>query len=293
MIVHLDGSLVPGAEARVSVFDRGFLFGDGVYEGLRASDGHVIAIGAHVRRMREGLAKVRIEGFDPGALPEMTRELLRANGLEDAFVYWQVTRGVPAPGEPARARIPGRGCRMRPTVLGFATPQSPITSDMAPGVRTAVVAPDLRWRRGLIKCVSLMGGVLAAIEADEAGAEDAVMVREGLVAESVAANVFIAKDGVFATPALDSAPILAGVTRGLLLRADASIEERPVTEEELRQADEVMLVGTTTLVAAVTHLDGRPVGRGEDAGRPGPMCRRLMKTLLGAIERDRAAADVH
>jgi len=293
VIVHLDGSLVPGAEARVSVFDRGFLFGDGVYEGLRAFDGHVIAIGAHVRRMREGLAQVRIEGFDPGALPEMTRELLRANGLEDAFVYWQVTRGAPAPGEPARARIPVRGSRMRPTVLGFATPQPPIAVDMAPGVRTAVVAPDLRWRRGLIKCVSLMGGVLAAIEADEAGAEDAVMVRDGLVAESVAANVFIAKDGVFATPALDSAPILAGVTRGLLLGADASIEERPVTEEELRQADEVMLVGTTTLVAAVTHLDGRPVGRGEDAGRPGPMCRRLMKTLLGAIERDRAAADVH
>lgn len=293
MIVHLNGSLVPGDQARVSVFDRGFIFGDGVYEGLRATDGHVIAIEAHVRRMREGLAAARIEGFDPGALPAMTRELLDANELKNAFIYWQATRGAPASGEPVRVRIPGRDSNMKPTIFGYAAPLPRIEPAMAPGERTAVIAPDLRWRRGMIKGVSLMGGVLAAIEADEAGAEDAIMVRDELVAESVAANVFIAKDGAVATPALDSASILAGVTRGLLLEEDPTIEERPVREEELRQADEVMLAGTTTLVAAVTHLDGRPVGRGEHAGRPGPACRKLMATLLRAIDRDRSESGVH
>lgn len=289
MIVHFNGSLVPPAGAHVSPFDRGFLFGDGVYEGLRATRGHVIAIDAHVERMRAGLDETRIRGFDPATLPELTRALLDANNIESAFVYWQVTRGAPRAGDPVRQRVPSP---MAPTVFGFVAPLPPLDEVTSPTLRRATVRPDTRWERGWVKAISLLGGVLAAIEADEAGCDDAVLVRDGLVTEGVATNVFIATGGRIATPSLESAPMLAGVTRRVLLEADPSIAQRPITEAELRAADEIMLVGTTTTVSSVTHLDGRPVGAARP-GAPGPASRRLLATLRSAVEAERLATGVH
>lgn len=286
MLVHLNGALIPADQARVSVFDRGFVFGDGVYEGLRTTPGAggeptVIGLAHHVERMRAGVEEARLRGFDAATLGSLTRELVRANGLTDAAVYWQVTRGTPPTGAPLRSRLPYPGSV--PTVFGYAVPAKPVSAYTEPEVRRLCTRPDTRWARGHLKSISLLGGVIAAIEADERGDEDAVFIRDGLVTEGTATNVFIAKGGRLATPALDSAPMLAGVTRALILEADPSIEVRPVTERELRDADEVMLTGTYTMVSSGSTLDGRAIGGG---GAPGTMSRRLLATLRCAIDRD-------
>ncbi len=286
MLVYLNNRLVPEQEARVSVFDRGFLLGDAIYEGLRSTRGHIIAVRAHIERMRRGAREVGLSGFDPSAFEAVSRQLLDANRLRDAFIYWQVTRGAPLPGQPWRQRVPSPG---PPTTFAYAAPLPALpeaSSNPTPATRTAAVLTDKRWLLGHIKATSLLGGVVAAIEADREGFEDAILVRDGLVAESVAANVMIVRDGRVATPALDSAPILAGVTRDLLVRADRSIEERSIAEAELQAADEILLVGTTTLVTSITRLGDRVVGD----GRPGPVGRRLLRTLLETIEQERDAS---
>lgn len=281
MLIHLNSQIVPRDCAVVSVFDRGFLFGDGVYEGLRTTRGRVIGLDRHVERMRAGLSEARIGGFDPASLGELTAELIRANGLSEAGVYWQVTRGTPPDGAPPRARLPHPGTR--PTVMGFAVPMKAPEAYVSPEVRRLSLRPDTRWTRGHLKSIALLGGVLAAIEADELGADDAVMHKDGLVTEGTATNVFAVIGGKMVTPSLESAPMLAGVTRALILAEDPSIEVRPVTVEELRRADEVMLTGTYTMVSAGSTLDGVPIGKGSV---PGDGARRLLSVLLRAIERD-------
>jgi D-alanine transaminase len=287
VIVHLNGRLVAKEAATVSVFDRGFLFGDGVYEGLRGiawggGEGRrIVGIGRHIERMRRGLESARI-GWDPSGLERMSLDLLAANGLTDAFVYWQVTRGTPGPADPVRSRVPGAGTR--PTVFGYCSAQPALVSFTEPPQKSAIMIEDRRWLLGRLKSISLMGNVLAALEADAAGSEDAIFVRSGLVAEGLATNVVLALHGpggrdTLVTPSLEAVPILAGVTRDILLEAAPEIEARAVTVDELRRAGEVMLIGTTTMVTSVVRLDGRVIGTGE----PGPRARRLLATLLSAI----------
>jgi len=272
MIVHLNGQLVSANDAQISVFDRGFLFGDGIYEGLRATRGHIISLDRHIRRMRAGLDETRITGFEPESLGQLSVDLLAANDLDSAFLYWQVTRGTPEDGH-ARPRIPTPGTQ--PTVLGFATSMPSLDECTEPEVRSAVVLPDVRWHLGHIKSISLLGNVLSAIEADEAGAQDAILHRNGVVTEATATNVIAVIDGVIITPALQSASFLHGVTRNVLLESDPSIREEVLSVDQLSRADEIILVGTRTLVGSVIALDGKQVG----AGVPGPQARRLLSLL--------------
>lgn len=282
MIVFLDGELLPIERAAISPLDRSFLFADGVYEGLRASDGHIIALDAHVERLRRSLDEIRLRRVDPGVIVDGSERLLKANDLRDAFLYWQVSRGAPLPGEAPRGRAPGR---TRPTVFGYAAPLTPIERDEPPPTRACALIEDPRWRRNDIKSVSLLGSVLPAIEAVERGDADAILHREALLTEATSANVFVAAGDRVRTPPLGEGQILAGVTRGLLLEAMPAIEEAPIPVEEALQADEIMLVGTTTMVTSVGTLDGRPVGSGT---HPGPWARRMREALIDAIERDRA-----
>lgn len=281
MIVHLNGKLVPVEEAKLSPFDRGFIFGDGVYEGLRSYAGRMASMERHIRRMRASLAETRI-AWDPSRLEQMSLELIRANALDDAFVYWQISRGAPAAGHPVRSRLPAGPAR--PTVFGYCAPQPPMEKFRAavPTV-TAAIREDTRWSRGHLKSTSMLGNILAALEAGDEGAQDALLVRDGLVAEALAANVLLAIPDAggrtrIATPSLDSVPILGGVTRSVLLDAVPEIEPRPVRVEEIFRASEIMLCGTTSLVTSVVRLDGRPVGD----GKPGPVARRLLDALLDA-----------
>lgn len=286
MLVHLNGKLVPHDQARIGVFDRGFLFGDGVYEGLRAFDGCIVGMDRHITRLRDGLAECRIP-WDAGRMSALSDELLEANKLRDAFIYWQITRGAPAPGEPPRARIPTG--KMTPTVMGFCYATPPLESHTSPATKQVIAARDARWLRGHVKATSLLGGVLSAIEASEAGMDDAILIRDGLLTEGTSANIFIARDGPggetrVATPSLESAPILAGITRDLLLEAMPTIEVRAIPARELALASEVMLVGTLTMVTSIVGIDGKAVGQ----GKPGPAANALLATLVEAIRRDRA-----
>ncbi len=286
MLIHLNNHLIDHAGATVSVFDRGFIFGDGVYEGIRttadaAGRPRIIGERLHIERMRAGLAEARITTFDPASLAAITDQLVRANNLVEAFIYWQVTRGTP-PGDAAVNRPRVTKTTYAPTVLGIATPVPAVRDCLEPEPRRVALRPDTRWLRGRLKSTSLLGNIIAAIEADEAGADDAILIRDNLVVEGTATNVFLSSRGRLFTPSLDSAPMLAGVTRQLLIDHDPSIEQRPVRAEELLAADEVMLVGTKSMVSAVTHIESRPVG----TGRPGAAARQLLGALRDAIAKE-------
>jgi D-alanine transaminase len=288
VIIYFNGSLVEQDRARVSPFDRGFLFGDALYEGLRAFRGQVVGLDAHVRRMDAGLREARI-AWKPERLGSLTSALLEANALRDAFVYWQVSRGTPSPGQPVRSRAPAGP--MSPTVFGYCVPTQGLESYAEPLTATAIVAPDLRWGRGHVKSTSLMGNILSCVQASEHGAHDVVFVRGELVAEGSASNVILAVPegpGVngastrLVTPSLDSVSILDGVTRRMILAKAPEIEVRAVSRRELERASEVILVGSTAMVTSVLRLDERVVGE----GKAGPKARRLMRLLIEAIDAD-------
>lgn len=284
MILYCNEQWVGPDEARVSVFDRGFLFGDGVYEGLRAFDGVIVDLDRHIRRMNNGLAELRIEGFDAERLRELSDEILLRNGLQDAFVYWQITRGAPATGEAVRTRLPA--WQSRPSIMGFAIPSKPLSAHDQPVMTTAACVEDTRWTRLHVKSIALSANIVGAIEASEQGAEEAVFVREDLVSEATASNVFAVIDGKVVTPELGTPPMLEGVTRALVLGADPAIEVRPLPVEELRRAEEVLLVGSTAMVTSVTSLDGEQVG----SSGVGPHAKRLLGLLVDAIKADQQRA---
>jgi D-alanine transaminase len=284
VLVHLNGQLVPHERATVSVFDRGFIFGDGLYEGLRAFDGRLVAMDRHVARLRDGLAECRIP-WDASRLESMTYELLDANRMTDAFIYWQVTRGAPLPGQPLRARVPGGD--ITPCVFGFCQPAPALDSYRSPPIKTAIMTRDTRWLRGHVKSISMLGNVIAAIEGAEAGADDAVLIRDGIVAEGTSSNLYAAipartGETRIVTPSLESAPMLAGVTRDLINDELTEIEVRSITLAELRRASEIMLAGTLTMVTSIVRLDGATIGDGTS----GPVARRLLGSLVHAIRRD-------
>lgn len=288
VIVHLNGQLVPRESARVSVFDRGFLFGDGLYEGLRAFEGRVVRADLHTERLSNGLNEVGI-AFDAASLEPATHELLEASGLRNAFIYWQVTRGEPAPDQPVRSRVPA--AEQKPTVFGYCVPAPGLDSYDDPPTKSAMTIPDLRWHRGHVKSISLVGNVMAALDAHTFGSDDAIFVRDGLAAEGTSANLAVVRHGpggavTIATPSLTSVSILAGVTRAILLEEMPEIEVRPVLEDELVTADEIVLLGTLTMVTSVTSLNGVQVG----AGMPGPGARRMLRVLIDAIRSEWEAA---
>ena len=265
MIVHLNDRLVPREDARIDPFDRGFIFGDGLYEGLRAFDGTIYGLDLHAARLSAGLRSCSIKGFDANSLGALSRDLLDANNLADAFVYWQITRGAPsldASPKDIRKRIPGAEIA-RPTVFGYCVPLPGVDACVAPKEVHAASVEDTRWSRCDIKSISLMGNVLAAIDAARAGEDDAILVRDGFVTEGSSTNLFVARDGRIATPPVDRGFNLQGVTRDKILRVMPHIEVREIAAEELRRADEIMLAGTITMVASVTRLDGRLVGEGK------------------------------
>lgn len=284
MLVFLNGQFVPAERAQVSVFDRGFLFGDGIYEGLRAFDGWVRHLDDHCARMQQGLDEAGI-AWDATALHELSRNLLQANDLRDAFLYWQVTRGTPRPGDPVRARLAEPG--IEPTIFGFCLPQPGVEGLVEPSVCGAQTINDFRWQRGHVKTISLMANIMAAMEAADAGADEALLVRDGWLSESCATNVVVAfpdSSGgtTLATPPLGDVSILSGVTRKALLRLMPEIEVRMISEDDLSRASEIFLTGTLTTVRSVTRLNGEPVGD----GAIGPCAREVLRRYVDHIREE-------
>ncbi len=278
--VFLNGRYLPREEALVPVEDRGFLFGDGVYEVTPAYRGRFFLADRHRARLERGLAALRLTA-DLSDLDAVHRRLLAENGLEGsevAYVYVQITRGV-APRTHAFPKEP-----VAPTVYAFANEYR-----RPPRVRWdegfhAVTVPDRRWARVDIKTIALLPNVLAQQAAVDAGVDDALFVRDGVALEGAHNNFFaVFGDTVVTHPA--SNVILHGITRGYLLEMAGElglrVEERPIQVEELARADEAFFTGTTTEVRPTVTIDGRPVGD----GRVGPVSQRLFDAFLERVER--------
>ncbi len=273
-IVYLNGAYLPKSEAHLSPDDRGFLFADGIYEVARSYGGRFFALDGHLARMERGLTALRIRGVEPSAMADVCRALLVRNGLAeaDAIVYLQITRGA----APRTHFFPDPA--VPPTVYGMANPMR-AKWDAAQGV-AVITAPDQRWARCDIKSVSLLPNCLAAETAHAAGVAEALLVRDGVVMEGTHTSFFGVVDGEVRTaPATNY--ILPSITRGAVLGLCAAHDiphrETPVYVEELVDADELFLAGTTMEVMPIVSVDGRAVA----GGTPGPVARRLLDLFHG------------
>ncbi len=271
-IIYLNGEFCLKSAAAMSVDDRGTLYGDGVYEVLRFFAGRPLAMDRHVQRMRKSLSRIELdppEDFD--GFPRIAQTLIKKNSLSDARFYWQITRGA----SPRNVTYP-KG--VPPTVLVVPSPCAGLDTTADVPTQTAILMPDERWSNCWIKSLMLLPNVLAANAALRAGADVAILHRDGIVTEATNANAMIVRDGALWTHPADRW-ILNGVTRQLVMeRADAAgiaIREKTFGTDEMLAADEVFLTGTTINVTAVTQIDGRLIG----TGRPGPVTTGLHEAL--------------
>jgi D-alanine transaminase len=279
-IVYVNGEFVPRAEARVSVEDRGFVFGDGVYEVLRVINGRPFAARFHNDRLRHSLEGIRItlhDGDTPERFVEIGKDLLKQNSLLDgeATLYMQVTRGAATRAHNFPA------ADVAPTVYISAARFHP-HRDLAESGATAITLPDQRWGRCDLKTLNLLPNVLASQIAKEKGAFEAMLIRDGVVTEGTKANFFGVVDGVLRTHPCDNR-ILPGITRSVLRDlargVDIDLDERPIRADEIPRLNELFLTGTTTDVTPVITLDGKSVGN----GRPGELTRKLQAVLAESL----------
>lgn len=266
--VFLNGEFVALSQARVPVLDRGFIFGDGVYEVVPVYGRVPFRWAQHHSRLVRSLGELRIDNpRDAAGWRALVDELIARHPWDDQFVYLQVTRGV------AR-RDHGFPKGVIPTVFGMTSPLPPVSADQIARGVDAVTLPDQRWLRCDIKSVSLLGNVLARQAALDAGAVECVMFRDGLLTEGSSSNIWVVRGGQVLAPPRDHR-ILEGIRYGLLQELceaqGVPLQVREVTRDEVLGADELMLSSATKEVLAITRLDGQPVG----AGVPGPVFRRL------------------
>lgn len=280
-IVFHNGEFIPESDARLAVQDRGVLFADGVYEVVRVDRGRAFAMDAHVRRLARSMEGIALGGVDAADFPAWTDELMLRNGLTDAKVYWQVTRGPAVrdfvcPAEPS------------PTVTLIAYPMSPLDRGAPLPTGSAIMVDDCRWTRCWIKSLMLLPASLAKTRANKAGAVEAIFERakpgcdKKHITEGASTNLFIVADGELRTHP-DDGWVLSGITRRTLLDLAERLgiparDDQPFTAAELRAADEVLICSTTQLVA-ITAVDDAPIA---DA-RPGPVTRQLHAAYRDAL----------
>ena len=267
-IAHFNGELMPLDRIAISPLDRGFIFGDGVYEVIPVYEGVMMRGREHFERLQRSMDEIAL------ANPHTTDEWLRlvnellAHHPGNQSVYIQVTRGAPA----KRDHVIPKG--LQPTVFMMVQPLASPSKEAVENGVACVTAPDFRWEKCHIKSTSLLGNVLARQISFEAGATETILLRDGFVTEASSSNVFVVKEGVVAAPPQDNL-ILLGITYDLVVRLAAEgavkLEIRRISESELRDADEVWLSSSTKEVLAVTRIDGKPVG----TGKPGPAFRRM------------------
>ncbi|RRQ22362.1 D-amino acid aminotransferase [Thiohalobacter thiocyanaticus] len=267
--VFLNGEFLPSDQARVSVMDRGFLFGDGVYEVIPAYGGHLFRLLPHLQRLTDSLRAVRIpDPYTETQWSGILEELIGENPGTDQSVYLQVTRGV------MDRRDHAFPLGLEPTVFAMSNPIPDPDPALAERGIAAISLDDIRWQSCHIKAITLLPNVLLRQQAVEAGAAEAILIRDGHATEGAASNLFIVRDGTLITP--PKGPLLLpGITRDLVIELAAGHgvphRENAIGEAELRTADEVWLTSSTKEIMPVTTLDGRPVGD----GRPGPLYRRM------------------
>ncbi len=286
-VVYLNGDLMPAEKATVSVFDRGFLLGDGVYEVIPAFGGRLFRLKEHLDRLQNSLDAIRLKNplsytqwesvlnqvVEKNSTAELMPELIpELNQKQELSIYLQVTRGVAARDHAFPAN----------TAQGVFVMANPITkfaeSYFANGVN-AITVPDNRWQRCNIKAISLLPNVLLRQQAVEQGAAEAILIRDGYVTEGAASNVFVVHQGKIITPPKGQY-ILPGITRDLVLelaiKHKMNCVEGAISQEILLNADEIWLTSSTKEVLPVSQLDDKAVGFGNNAGKPGPVWKAMV-----------------
>ena len=270
--VYLNGEILESSEAKISVFDRGFLFGDGIYEVMVQINGHFFFGDAHLKRLADCIEKINIE-FDTATLKDKIDILLKASNLEskDCLVYIQVTRGV----APRKHSFPKKTTA---TLMMYAVPF--IVPDVNINLVSVVSHLDFRWHRCDIKMTSLLGNVMANDFAIQNGYYEAVFHRDGKMTEGSHSNLFFVKDGVIYTHPADVL-ILNGITREIVLKLCRDIKipykEKAISFKNIHTMDEAFLTGTSTQIASIKQLDDHMF---YDGNRPGPITRKLQKLFL-------------
>lgn len=264
-IAFLNGSYMPMEEAKISPLDRGFLFGDGIYEVIPSYQGKTVGFDQHIARMNDGLNAIKIKlDWSDDQWRDLCTTLCEKSGNGNLGVYLHVTRGA----DNKRHHAYPEG--VEPTVFAFAyeIPEPPVADRHTVKPYTCSTAQDLRWHRCNIKSIALLGNVMHFQQSHEKGDGEVILYNANdELTECGACNAYVIKDGIVATPPLDS-QILAGITRQLVLkvlREDGSIpvEERVITMDEVRNADEIWISSSSKEIAPVVKLDGNPVGDGK------------------------------
>jgi len=260
MIVYLNGKYLPRKEAAISVDDRGFLFGDGIYEVVTVYQGHPFQMDAHLERLQDGLRALSIQGVDVDLFPEIGQRLLKENHLTDSDSTWymQVTRGI----APRNHAFPPDD--VPPTIYMAANSLHP-NARFADKTITAVLVPDVRWARCDIKSISLVANVLVKQHALDSGVQEAIFVRAGVVTEGTTSNLFAVFNGEVHTHPKTNY-LLPGVTRDVVLTlcAELGIPVRtiPILEQDLLHADEIFITSTSIEIVPVVALNHQPVADG-------------------------------
>ncbi len=275
-VVYLNGEYVPAAEAKVSVLDRGFLFGDGVYEVIPVYRGTPFRLAEHLKRLDHSLIKIRIAPpLSHDKWHTILRELIKRNGGGDQSLYLQITRGTAPRDHAFPNNIP-------PTIVVMSNPIIPVESQLRNDGVSVITLDDFRWPFCEIKAITLLPNVLAKQQAIDMGAHEAIFIRNGEVAEGTSSNLFIVKNRELITPP-KSQYLLPGVTRDLVLELAAIhhivAREQRLTLMDLQQADEIM---------PVTRLNNKPVGN----GLPGPLYSRMLAQYQDYKREARIAADL-
>lgn len=267
--VYLNGQFVPAEQASVSVLDRGFIFGDGVYEVIPVYGGHLFRLDQHLERLQNSLVAVQIPNpLSREQWNDMLRQLVQQNGNGDLSLYLQITRGVAKRDHAFPADV-------TPTLFAMCNPLPRLpAAQLSEGV-SAITVNDTRWQNCHIKAISLLPNILLRQQAIDAGSAEAILIRDDEATEGAASNLFIVKDNTVITP--PKGPLLLpGITRDLILELaqanDIHTAEKSIPRADLITADEIWLSSSTKEILPVTRLDERPVGNGQ----PGPLWQRML-----------------
>ena len=275
-IVYVNGEYVPETEAKVSVFDRGFLMADAVYEVTSVIDGKLIDFAGHAARLERSMKELDMpEAISMDDLLAVHRELIARNDLVEGMIYLQVTRGAPSD----RDFVFPDPEETKPTVVLFTQAKSLVETPAAEKGLKIISIDDIRWGRRDIKTVQLLYPSMGKMMAKAAGADDAWMVEDGFVTEGTSNNAYFVKNGKIVTRPLSN-DILHGITRKAVLRmaaeAQMEIEERLFTIDEAKEADEAFTTSASAFVMPVVEIDGVQLGD----GTPGPIAKRLREIYL-------------
>lgn len=261
-IAYLNGDFIPIEKAQISPQDRGFLFGDGVYEVIPVYSKRLFTFEPHLKRLKNSLAATDIMNpLDDAGWRKLLQKLVDMHPWPDQFIYLQVTRGV----QMQRDHLPADN--LTPTLYAYTNELKPVSDNIQTHGIKAVTLDDLRWQHCDIKAITLLPNILMKMTAKQQGADDAILIdRDGFVTEGTSNNVFIVRDGQLQTPPQSTA-LLSGITRQVILELaeqhNMPFSETPLTLPDLQAADEIWLTSSTKYALPVTQLNGQPVGNGQ------------------------------